>query len=99
MRTKVMMGALAAGIIAGAAIMTAAPATAQRYDARYPVCLQKWEWGGSSTIYCNYPSWEACKASAAGLSAMCIANPYWAESTTTGFARPPAPAGRPLPAR
>ncbi|MGY8660958.1 DUF3551 domain-containing protein [Bradyrhizobium sp. UFLA05-109] len=69
---------------------------AERFDPRFPVCLQKWEWGGSSTMYCNYPSWEACKASAAGLSAMCLANPYWSQSTTTGLA--PAP-GRLAPPR
>jgi hypothetical protein len=87
------MGALGAAIVAGATILTVTPATAERYDPRFPVCLQKWEWGGSNTVYCSYPSWEACKATAAGLSAMCVANPYWSQPTTTGAAR--APGGRP----
>ncbi|WP_271572450.1 DUF3551 domain-containing protein [Bradyrhizobium sp. CCBAU 11386] len=51
-----------------------APAAAEPLDPRYPVCLQKWEWGGSSRIYCSYLSWEDCRASAMGLSAMCLAN-------------------------
>jgi Protein of unknown function (DUF3551) len=87
------MGALGAAIVAGATILTVTPATAERYDPRFPVCLQKWEWGGSNTVYCSYPSWEACKATAAGLSAMCVANPYWSQPMTTGVAR--APGGRP----
>jgi uncharacterized protein DUF3551 len=87
------MGALGASIVAGATVLAVTPATAERYDPRFPVCLQKWEWGGSNTVYCSYPSWEACKATAAGLSAMCIANPYWSQPTTTGAAR--TPGGRP----
>ncbi|MBR0686175.1 DUF3551 domain-containing protein [Bradyrhizobium manausense] len=53
-----------------------APAAAQRFNGNYPVCLQKWEWGGASYISCQYSSWEECKATAAGLSAMCLLNPY-----------------------
>jgi hypothetical protein len=64
-------------ILAGATILAAAPATAQRYDPGYPVCLQKWEWGGSSVIYCSYTSWAQCHMAASGLSAMCLDNPYW----------------------
>nr|WP_083842483.1 DUF3551 domain-containing protein [Bradyrhizobium sp. ORS 375] len=52
------------------------PAAAQRFDGNDPVCLQTWEWGGSSTISCQYRSWEACKAAAASLSATCLTNPY-----------------------
>ncbi|MCP3470447.1 DUF3551 domain-containing protein [Bradyrhizobium sp. CCGUVB1N3] len=95
-RTTAMIGVLGAVIMGGATILAPAPAMAERYDPRYPVCLQKWEWGGSSTVYCSYPSWEACKAAAAGLSAMCMDNPYWSQSTTTGAARAP---GRPAPSR
>jgi hypothetical protein len=43
------MGALGAAIVAGATILAVTPATAERYDPRFPVCLQKWEWGGSNT--------------------------------------------------
>jgi len=64
-------------ILAGATIIAAAPATAQSYDPRYPVCLEKWEWGGSISIDCSYTSWAQCQMTAAGLSAMCLTNPYW----------------------
>jgi hypothetical protein len=66
-------------VLAGATITGIAPGTAQRFDSSYPVCLQKWEWGGSSSIYCRYTSWEQCKMAASGLSAMCLANPYWSQ--------------------
>ncbi|MGM4870193.1 DUF3551 domain-containing protein [Bradyrhizobium sp. 956_D2_N1_5] len=42
-----------------------------------PVCLQRWEWGGSTYFECAYTSWDQCRASAIGLSAMCVDNPYW----------------------
>ncbi len=59
-----------------AVILAAAPAAAQTYDPSYPVCLQKWEWGGS-TFECAYSSWDQCRAAAAGRAAMCVDNPYW----------------------
>ncbi|QAU47605.1 DUF3551 domain-containing protein [Bradyrhizobium guangzhouense] len=65
------------------------PANGQRYDPRSPVCLQQWEWGGSSKIDCSYESWDACRLAAVGLPAMCLNNPYWAQSTTSGAARAP----------
>ncbi len=77
--SEVTMRALRLMILVGATILGIAPCTAQRYDPAYPVCLQKWEWGGSSTIYCRYRSWEECRMTASGLSAMCLANPYWSQ--------------------
>ena len=70
------MRALPTLLLIGITMAAAAPAAAQRFAGNYPVCLQKWEWGGSSSIYCRYNSWEECKASAAGLPAMCLLNPY-----------------------
>lgn len=63
-------------ILTSATILAAAPATAQRYDSRYPVCLQKWGEAGATGIDCSYASLEQCKATASGLSASCFANPY-----------------------
>ena len=73
-------------MILGSAILMAAPATAQRYDPRYPVCLQKWEWGGSTDINCSFTSLDQCRMTASGLSAMCYANPYWAQARQPGRA-------------
>nr|WP_256375427.1 DUF3551 domain-containing protein [Bradyrhizobium sp. DOA9] len=51
-------------------------AAAQRFAGNAPVCLQRWEWGGMTWISCQYRSWDECRASAAGQSAMCLDNPY-----------------------
>jgi len=53
-----------------------APAAAQRFNGNYPICLQRWEWGGGSWISCQFSSWEECRAMTVGLSAMCLQNPY-----------------------
>ncbi|MBH5371615.1 DUF3551 domain-containing protein [Bradyrhizobium sp. CNPSo 4016] len=68
----------ALGCLFSVLIATSAPnpATAQRFGGNSPVCLQKWEWGGGTYISCQYRSLDECRASAAGLSAMCLENPY-----------------------
>jgi hypothetical protein len=78
------------------AAMTAlpTPAAAEPLDPRYPVCMQKWEWGGISRIYCSFLTWDDCEVTARGLSAMCLTNPYW----SAGPARP-AVTSRTRPAR
>jgi Protein of unknown function (DUF3551) len=67
-------------MVAGVTILVVAPAKAQRYDPRYPVCLQIWEWGGSSSMDCSFTSWDVCRATASGLSGMCLNNPYWSRA-------------------
>jgi hypothetical protein len=64
-------------ILGSAVLLAAAPAAAQTYDPRYPVCLQRWEWGGSTYFECSFSSWDQCRAAASGLPAMCLNNPYW----------------------
>jgi hypothetical protein len=59
-----------------AALMTT-PALAQTYDPKYPVCLQTYGIGGSS-IDCSYGSLAVCSATASGLAAQCITNPFFA---------------------
>jgi hypothetical protein len=66
------MRILALALLAG--VMMTAPAGAQTYDPRFPVCLQMF--GPIPHFECRYFSFEQCQASAAGLSAQCIANPY-----------------------
>ncbi|WP_311739355.1 DUF3551 domain-containing protein [Bradyrhizobium sp. NC92] len=78
-----MLAMTAASMIA-TVIALVAPAAAEPLDPRYPVCLQKWEWGGSSRTYCSFLSWEDCRAAAMGLSAMCLANPYWSQPGQSG---------------
>ena len=67
----------AAAIFTMAAVLTAVPARAQRYDPDYPVCLQTYNIGGGS-IGCGYTSLAQCAATASGRAAQCITNPFFA---------------------
>ena len=60
------------------------PAAAQTYDPAYPVCLQAYGLAGNN-IDCSYTSLPQCRATASGLSAQCVINPY--------FVRAQVPAG------
>ena len=73
MRSKLL------GIISVAgAIMAAAPASAQTYDPRYPVCLMVSEWGGGPRIDCSFTSLAQCGATASGRGGSCSLNPFFA---------------------
>lgn len=72
-----------------------APASAQKYDSTSPVCKTNYRWGGEDTD-CGYTSMEQCRASAAGLAAICINNPYYAGPPIDG--RPRASGRRHRPA-
>ncbi|WP_256570182.1 DUF3551 domain-containing protein [Bradyrhizobium sp. CCGB12] len=89
-----MLAVTAASMVAALTALLA-PAAAEPLDPRYPVCLQKWEWGGSNRIYCSFLSWDDCRATAMGLSAMCLANPYWSPPGQAGPSG--APHGRSVP--
>jgi hypothetical protein len=58
-------------------IAVSAPANAQKYDSTSPVCKSNYRWGGEDTD-CGYTSIAQCQASASGLAAMCINNPFYA---------------------
>lgn len=70
------MRALPFLLIAWITMLAPAPAAAQRFNGNYPVCIQRWEWGGGSWISCQFSSWDECRAMTVGLSAMCLQNPY-----------------------
>jgi len=71
------VGAILAGAVMLASVVLAtAPASAQTYDPKYPVCMTLAEWGGSR-IDCSFTSIPQCKASAAGRSAQCDVNPFY----------------------
>jgi hypothetical protein len=74
------MRALCWAILAITTILAVAPATAQRYDPRYPVCRQVWRRGGVTWFDCNYTSWDQCVMEAAPSQGMCLLNPYWPQS-------------------
>jgi hypothetical protein len=78
---SVRIQALAIFAIGAASIV---PAAAQTYDPAYPVCLQAYGPSGNG-IDCSYTSLPQCNATASGLSAQCLINPY--------FVRAQGPAG------
>jgi hypothetical protein len=71
-------------------IVAAAPARAQTYDPRYPVCIQTYGIDGSS-IECSFATLAQCAASASGRAAQCMNNPYFASA---GRVPPGSPAAR-----
>jgi hypothetical protein len=74
------MRVLALAILTTFTVFTAAPAGAQTFGGSGPICLERYQWGGSRTIYCEYSSMAQCQATAAGLSAMCLPNPYYSNA-------------------
>jgi hypothetical protein len=85
--------------LAVATILVVTPATAQRYDPRYPVCFEG-KRGDSMIIDCSYTSLDQCRMTAAGLGATCYANPYWSQANQASPARAsPANAASTDPAR
>ena len=70
----------ALAILAIFAVLTAAPATAQTFGGNYPVCLQLYLRDGARNIECSYSSMEQCQATASGLSATCLMNPYYSSA-------------------
>jgi hypothetical protein len=79
MRNLILM-TLAVGMAAAAA-----PSSAQTYDPSYPFCKQVNS--DASSIDCYYTSMEQCKEGIRGMSAVCIANPFYKGT--------PAPAAAP----
>jgi hypothetical protein len=62
-------------ILPAVILLGIAPAAAQTYDPRYPVCIEVSTIDGSS-ISCAFTSMAQCAATASGLPAQCFANPY-----------------------
>jgi hypothetical protein len=78
-------------IIAIGTCLAAAPASAQTYDPRYPVCMHVFSAGpdgGGDWYDCSFTSIPQCRATASGRAASCDVNPYYA------FNEPPPPRRR-----
>ena len=59
-----MRNVVVLAILVGGAMLAAAPATAQTYDPRYPVCMQIVPLGGGNTIDCGF-TFFTCQRSVA----------------------------------
>jgi Protein of unknown function (DUF3551) len=82
----VLAGATALAIF-GAMVALAAPACAQTYDPKYPVCLQVYDDFTHYYFECGYTSMPQCQASASGRYAQCVVNPYYAGPKARGGPR------------
>src|SRR4051794_11188068 len=61
-------------------LLTAAPAHAQTFDPRYPVCMHVYSGanaGGGEWYHRPFPSVPLCHATAPARSARCDLNPYY----------------------
>ena len=83
------MPKLLLAIPAIATIFIAAPAHAQLYDPRYPVCLHVFGELEGERMDCIFTSMAQCRASASGRPATCLINPYFAQASA-----PPARTSR-----
>ena len=89
-RTHALKAAIASTILA-ATISLAAPAQAQTYDPRYPVCLQIYNSIADYYFECAYTSMPQCQASASGRSASCVINPYYGGGKAKRGKKQPSP--------
>lgn len=71
-------------IVAIGMLMASAPALAQLYDPRYPVCMHVYGEQEGDRMDCIFTSPGQCAASASGRSAQCLMNPYYASAPRPG---------------
>jgi Protein of unknown function (DUF3551) len=74
------MRVLALAILTVVTVLTTAPVVAQTYGGNSPFCLQSYGMGGGYAIDCGYTTMAQCQATASGLSATCLINPYYANA-------------------
>ena len=89
------------GLIVGTGmIFAASPASAQRYDPAYPVCMELNDDNGTR-MECMYTSMEQCKQGAQSMPGTCFNNPYYKPSAAPAadVAPEPAPAPSPTPVK
>jgi Protein of unknown function (DUF3551) len=87
----------AAVVLVGLTLMSSQPA--QAFPARHAFCLQGDVYPGWS--FCNFDTYAQCWATAAGINAACVANPFYGAQSGDPYAyrnRPrPHPPGRYAP--
>jgi hypothetical protein len=81
-------------IVATGMIFAAAPASAQRYDPAYSICMEVYGSDGSR-IECFYTSMAQCKEGAGrGVPGLCFDNPYYVAPVAEAAPAPPATPAR-----
>jgi hypothetical protein len=67
-----------------AALVVSAPARAQTYDPRSPVCMHVFGELEGERMDCIFSSWAQCQATASGRPATCLMNPYFVQAARAG---------------
>ena len=80
-------------VLVTGALLSVAPSSAQTYDPNYPVCIHIYGDRLGDRIDCTYTSLDQCAATASGLPATCLINPFYAHTAK------PAPVRRHRPRR
>ena len=78
MKRRHTLAGAAALMVLGLTAFSAAPARAQTYDPRYPVCLQVYQGFVNYYFECAYQTMAQCQMSASGRYASCVVNPFYA---------------------
>jgi hypothetical protein len=63
-------------LVAGT-LLALSPASAQTYDPRYPICMHVYGEKLGDRMDCIFTSLGQCAATASGLPATCLINPYY----------------------
>jgi hypothetical protein len=71
-----MMRGLVWLILGTAMIFAVSPASAQRLESKYPVCMELYGSSGAR-IQCFFWTMEQCWAAADGMAALCFANRFY----------------------
>ena len=79
------MKSLMSAIVVVGTLLALAPASAQTYDPRYPVCMHVYGVLEGDRIDCDFTSLAQCAASASGRPATCLINPYYAYARRTPY--------------
>jgi hypothetical protein len=75
-------------LLAAGTLLALSPTSAQTYDPSYPVCIHIYGDRLGDRIDCIFTSLDQCAATATGLPATCLINPYYAPARKLPLTRP-----------
>lgn len=82
------MKSVTLAFLAATVLLASSPTSAQTYDPSHPVCIHIYGERMGDRIDCVYSSLDQCAATASGLPATCLINPYYARTKRSSPARP-----------
>lgn len=85
------MRSFTSAIVAIVSLLASAPAPAQTYDPNYPICMHVYGEQQGERMDCIFTSLGQCAATAAGLPATCLVNPYYVYARKLTPSRPHRP--------